>query len=193
MPQEERKLEVFKNKVANFFLKTYCLKRISSKSRISKYQKMKISFPDLGRNWLIIPHSYTHEQISNVKTQLIKFSNLLQQSKTLEWINEEKNSWCNNLQCVYGKPYERVRSTKFCPVMLFRLFEQQLTIEKNTHPGHPFVEMLMLEKQNFLLNNFLNTFSNGAEGENFEFRNIPVLSRFSVSTIWVLSLMFSKV
>ena len=87
--------------------------------------------------------------------------------------------------------YDILRNTKFCHMPTFSVFESLVntTFELKSKS---FFETLLQEKQSLLLDSFLDSSSTIREGGEFELKS-PVLSRFAVATVWMISLLFSQV
>ncbi len=190
IPLEDQKLETIKKKIADHYLQKYGLQRISRKNRIVSLRKTKCAFLEfkLGHvkrsNSLDI--SARSENFHSLQSELKDFDCLLSKCELLEWVNPDKKDWRRNICCTHGKAYGVLRNTKFCHTRTFRIFE---SLKRQSIPSY--VDVLLQENQNIILKSFLN--ASIGENENFEMKQIPVLSRFSVSTVWIISLLFDKV
>ena len=195
IPFEENELETLKKKIACSYMKKYCLRRIPLPKQIvpTKISKWRILDFQLGRvkrsNLLI--SIFNHNEIFNLQTELKEISCLLENFKILKWVNVEKKDWQRYILYVHGKTYDILRNTKFCHMPTFSVFESLVntTFELKSKS---FFETLLQEKQSLLLDSFLDSSSTIREGGEFELKS-PVLSRFAVATVWMISLLFSQV
>lgn len=204
IPSDKRELDILKHKIADRYVEKYCLKRIPRTFRIISNQKPKpvllqSEVIGVGKGQLRLTNYSpdfvaSREQILNVQAELEETHSQIGDFPKLEWMNEDKQNWERNISYVYGKPYVKVRNTKFCHPRTFHYFEslsraRELIAEKNQSVFY----VLLAESQNSLLKRFLENAPTIVENENFVFERIPMLSRFSVATVWAVSLLFSKV
>lgn len=195
IPFEENELETLKKKIACSYMKKYCLRRIPHPKQIvpTKISKWRILDFQLGRvkrsNLLI--SIFNHNEVLNLQTELKEISFLLENFKIIKWVNVEKKDWQRNILYVHGKTYDILQNTKFCHMPTFSVFESLVntTFELKSKS---FFETLLQKKQSLLLDSFLDSSSTIREGGEFELKS-PVLSRFAVATVWMISLLFSQV
>lgn len=195
IPLEDQNLETIKKKIADHYMQKYGLQRISRKNRIVSPRKTKCAFLEFELGHMKRSDSLNinagSENFHSLQSELKDIDCLLSNCELFEWVNPNKKDWRQNICCTHGKAYEVLRNTRFCHARTFRIFEtlHEKSLKIKSIPSC--VEALLQENQNLILESFLN--ASIGENENFEMKQIPVLSRFSVSTVWIISLLFDKV
>lgn len=186
-------LEFLKNRIANYFLNFYCLQKISQDEKIVKIRSSKVSSKHpKGKtfNGFASNHTSTQELIIHLREQQSEMNCSLLRCAS-EWTNPHKLDWLANTCTVYGKAYEKIQNTKFCQKSIFEIFAHLGNL--NPTQNERFYDVLMQDRQSYLLDMFIEKSASISEDESFEFKEIPLLSRFSVGTLWSISLLFHQV
>jgi len=196
IPPEEKELEIIKKKIAYHYMQKYCLQRIPLTKQIVTTKIQKLTFLDtqLGRikRSNVRSSIFNPKEVIHLQSELNEIDELLENFKIRKWINMEKEDWRQNIQYVHGKSYDILRNTKFCNEHIFDVFKSLANPPMEQKLKSPFFNALLRGKQTCLLNTFLDSSSTIREGEHFELKG-PVLSRFAVATVWMISLLFSQV
>lgn len=196
IPFEEKELEIIKKKIAYRYMQKYCLQRIPLSKQIVTTKIQKLTFLDiqLGRikRHNIMSSIFNPNEVLHLQSELIEINDLLENLKIRKWINVEKEDWRQNIKYIHGKSYDILRNSKFCHEHIFYVFESLANTSSEPKFNSSFCNALLQGEQTSLLNTFLDSSSTIREGEDFELKK-PVLSRFAVATVWIMSLLFSQV
>ncbi|KAI9562539.1 hypothetical protein GHT06_009992 [Daphnia sinensis] len=196
VPLEEQKLTATRKKIAKRYVEKYGLRSIAVTKQILGPENLRESslwnFKPFHKKILdSLPLTVTPELFTKLQSELKEIDFFLEKVKFLKWVNRAKQDWKNKTCHTYGKSYGIIRNTKFCHAYIFRVFEflGELSLELKFKS---FFETLDEKRQCFLINNFLDTSTKICTGGNFEIR-CPLLSRFSVASLWIISLLFSQI
>ncbi|XP_046640425.1 cap-specific mRNA (nucleoside-2'-O-)-methyltransferase 2-like isoform X2 [Daphnia pulicaria] len=196
IPFEEKELEIIKKKIAYRYMQKYCLQRIPLSKQIVTTKIQKLTFLDiqLGRikRHNIMSSFFNLNEVLHLQSELIEINDLLENLKIRKWINVEKEDWQQNIKYIHGKSYDILRNSKFCHEHIFYVFESIANTSSEPKFNSSFCNALLQREQTSLLNTFLDSSSTIREGEDFELKK-PVLSRFAVATVWIMSLLFSQI
>ena len=197
MPPEDTDLETIKKRISDHYMQKYGLKRIPRNNRIVRAQR-KCAFLEFELGHIKRSDSFQiptgREHLHSLQSELKEIDSHLKNLERIEWVNPEKKNWRQQLCYIHGKDYNRLQNTRFCHTRTFRIFQSlhEVSMKRQCIPSRV-DDMLLQEKQNLLLEIFLEATSTIGEKGYFELKEIPILSRFSVSTVWIISLLFDKV
>lgn len=188
---------ITKKQIARRYIQKYGLRSIPLTKQILGTTNFKEQSPlNLQlcqvKNSHSFPLTVTRQLLTNLQSELKEIDCLLKKFEFLRWENLAKEDWRVKICCTYGKSYDIIRNTKFCHMYTFRVFEFLSELSRELK-SKSFLETLIGARQTFLLDNFLKTNPMICEGANFELRHYPVLSRFAVASVWLISLLFSRV
>ncbi|XP_045031722.1 cap-specific mRNA (nucleoside-2'-O-)-methyltransferase 2 isoform X3 [Daphnia magna] len=196
VPLQGKELAATKKKVAKRYMQKYGLRSIPLTKQILGPENLRERSlwnlqPYHEKNLGSLPLTVTPELFTKLQFELKEIDLFLEKVKFLKWVNRAKEDWKDKIYHTYGKSYGIIRNTKFCHAYIFRVFEflRELSLDLKSKS---FFEALDETGQVFLINNFLDVSPIIGTGGNFETR-CPVLSRFSVASVWIISLFFSQV
>ncbi|XP_059352783.1 cap-specific mRNA (nucleoside-2'-O-)-methyltransferase 2-like isoform X2 [Daphnia carinata] len=196
VPLQEKKLAATRKNVAQRYMQKYGLRSIAVTKQILGPENLRESSlwnfqPYYEKNLDSSPPTVTPELCTKLQSELKEIDFFLEKVKSLKWVNRAKQDWKNKTCYTYGKSYDIIRHTKFCHAYIFRVFKFLGELSLNLK-SKSFFETLKETEQSFLINSFLDVSPMICTGGNFELRR-PVLSRFSVASLWIISLLFSQV
>lgn len=192
-PFDERNVELVKNEIANRFVLHYSLRRIPQKLKLMGAKKMKrrLFNTETRKDIFLQDVNATRDNICEIQSEIEEIDSFFSDVISIHWENPERNNWQSSIYYVYGKPYVTLCNTSFCHTRTFLIYES-LSLHTDDKRNSLFTALLS-ENQIHFLNVFYATHLNMGKGDNFTLKDIPVLSRFSVASVWIVSLLFSKV
>lgn len=197
MPEDDGALFRLKHSIANRYFKRYRLKKIT------RWQQLIVAHKPLVAHWKMesgfqnnrstLPRLLTNTHLHWVKLEkeLNETYYRVNDISRKEWVPPE--NWKDSINLVVGKPFDQIENSKFCYSRILNIFSFVLKNRtgNNTENG---AKILPFDKQRVLLDSFWSALNSLEEGQDFLLaRNIPILSRFSVSSVWLIAHLFSKV
>lgn len=196
----DQQLTALKKKIAKVYVKRYRIKKISHESFLCGEGKRQLEF--LRRKFSFQKRNRTSDTIKAVLKQ--DFRSLLMQfqfiesyvheaSRTLETTPE--SDWQSTVKCVSGKSYGIVCNSSFSEKLTFQVFCEIL--RRSESVGGMFIKNLkkffIQDNQDVTLVRFLKVVPFLEEDGTLDIQNVPLLSRFAASTLWLISRCFQKV
>ena len=197
MPEDGRALSQLKHRIALNYLKMCRLKKITRSQQLIAVDQPLVAQWKLGsgfqsnRSSLPRLSTCTQSDWMKLKAELSDINARVNDTGSREWVPPE--NWKDSVNLVPGKRYYQIQNSKFCYSRILNIF--LFVMENNTmNDAEEVTEILQFHKQRAVLDSFLLTISSLEEGQDFVIRNnTPILSRFSVSSVWLIAHLFSKV
>ena len=212
LPAESQALSSLKEDVAARYMEKYRPVKLPNSKFLVGHRKLqvpewKIALLGHARRTSLLRIPQNKKDWMNLKEELNAIMLKLNEFDVIEVQSAKSKYWRCSVSLTRGKSYGRILNSKFCHARIFTIFKTLESAERNQdfHLGHdidefvkaaadlPLKNALLEETQNNLLNCFLKQVPLIQSGEMFSFQSIPLLSRFAVSSLWLISQLFEKV
>lgn len=196
----DQQVIALKKKVARLYLKRYRLKRIPVESflcgeakRRLEYQRRKFSFQKRNRT------SDTIKAVlkSDYRSLILQFEFIQNytQDSPLSWETDFDADWQFGVKIISGKSYGMICNSSFSEKLTFQVFCEILKRnETDGSENHGKLKAFLRQaNQDLLRKRFIEFASSLDQCDSLDIRNVPILSRYSASTLWLISKCFRKV
>lgn len=191
---DARDVVKLKNRVADSFMGRYQLKRIDSKRQLVGARKLQVP------RWKVdmaLAHRSRLLMQPGMQDRLLEWKNDLEEMgvytdqlpQRLEWRNQSPSCYTEYIDLIAGKPYETVRSSKFCNSLVLSIYKQVIELTGDARA----IQQLAFARQADFLTTFLAALDSLPLASCYEYADGPLLSRFSVSSLWIIGQLFETV
>lgn len=197
LPEEEVTFNRLKYNIANRYFKKYRLKKISRSQQLIAVHKSLVAHwkieSGFQNNRSLLPRlsNITHSDWVKLEAELNDISSRVNEAWRKEWTPSE--NWRDSINIISGKRYDSIENSKFCYSRVLNI----LSFLLKNKPGNDVKkvgESLQFDQQRAVLDSFWSTVNSLEEDQDFLLsNNISILSRFSVSSVWLIAHLFSKV
>lgn len=209
LPLDNQALKNLKEDVAARFMEKYRPMRIPNSKFLAGHDKLrtaewKTGLTSLVRRTSLLRNPRNDIEWIELKRHLDDIMNQLKFLELMEWECNETRHWNQSVILTRGKSYGQIINSKFCHARILHLSKiidqcqdenvMHTTAEKATSFNPTFVkEALLEENQSKLLTCFMGSVPSLLAGQTFEIESLPLLSRFAVSSLWIIAHLFHKV